>query len=155
MPDQVFMDSHSHCRAAGEAKTFSAPAELAPVPDPECRLKEQHGPLSSGVLYLLYFLPTSVNTAWLSVASGLGALLVPASYGVQENMDAYSVALAVVVTCAGRRIGAGMSTRPSCFVCLLASFWGHRHVVCTSTGNLLELAVSHITLVHLHLQMPC
>lgn len=65
------------------------------------RLKEQQGPLSSGLLYLLFFLPTSMNTAWLSVATGLGALVVPASYGLQQHLDAFAVALAIVVTCAG------------------------------------------------------
>ena len=59
--------------------------------------------MSSGLLYLLYFLPTSVNTAWLSIASGLGVLVVPASYGLQAHMDAFAAALAVAVTCAGRQ----------------------------------------------------
>ena len=65
------------------------------------RLKELQGPLSSGLLYLIYFLPTSVNTAWLSIASGLGALVVPASYGLQSHLDACAVALAITVTLVG------------------------------------------------------
>ncbi|KAK9812246.1 hypothetical protein WJX73_007119 [Symbiochloris irregularis] len=65
------------------------------------RLKELQGPLSSGLLYLLYFMPTSLNTAWLSVASGLGALVVPASYGLRDHLDACAVALAITVTMAG------------------------------------------------------
>ena len=67
------------------------------------RLKEQQGPLSSALLYVLYFLPTTQNTAWLSVASGLGVLVVPASYGLHAHMEACAIALAVAVTCTGER----------------------------------------------------
>ena len=40
-----------------------------------CRLKDNDGPIEP-LLYILYFLPTSINTAWLSVASGIGIAIV-------------------------------------------------------------------------------
>jgi hypothetical protein len=36
-----------------------------------CRLKQEHGSLSSILLYVAFFLPSSIHTAWLSYASGL------------------------------------------------------------------------------------
>ncbi|KAK9843986.1 hypothetical protein WJX81_001126 [Elliptochloris bilobata] len=65
------------------------------------RLKHACGPLSNVLLYAFFFLPTSVNTAWLSVASGLGALIVPVSYGITDNMDIYTVVVAAVITVLG------------------------------------------------------
>ena len=41
------------------------------------RLKDMCGSLSSVLLYAAYFLPTTLNTAWLSVAAGVGALILP------------------------------------------------------------------------------
>ena len=65
------------------------------------RLKHTCGPLSNVLLYVLFFLPTSINTAWLSVATGLGALIVPVSYGFIENLDIYAVVVAAVITVLG------------------------------------------------------
>ena len=42
---------------------------------PNGRLKDVDGPISP-LLYILYFLPTSINTAWISVASGIGIAIV-------------------------------------------------------------------------------
>lgn len=65
------------------------------------RLKHTCGPLSNVLLYALFFLPTSINTAWLSVATGLGALIVPVSYGFIDNLDIYAVVVAAVITVLG------------------------------------------------------
>lgn len=65
------------------------------------RLKHTCGPLSNVLLYALFFLPTSINTAWLSVATGLGVLIVPVSYGFIENLDIYAVVVAAVITVLG------------------------------------------------------
>ncbi|KAK9829449.1 hypothetical protein WJX72_005930 [[Myrmecia] bisecta] len=65
------------------------------------RLKDQYGSLSNVLLYAAFFLPTSVNTAWLSVATCLGILIVPVSYGVTRHMEVYATVLAAVVTLAG------------------------------------------------------
>ncbi len=68
---------------------------------PGARLKHTCGPLSNVLLYALFFLPTSINTAWLSVAAGLGVLIVPVSYGITANMDVYAVVVATVITVIG------------------------------------------------------
>ena len=67
-----------------------------------CRLIHTHGSLPSSILYVAFFLPTSINAAWLSVASGLGVLIVPVSYGSTAHVEAEAVILAIVVTAAGR-----------------------------------------------------
>ena len=68
-----------------------------------CRLIRTHGSLPSSLLYVVFFLPTSINAAWLSVASGLGVLIVPVSYGSTAHVEAEAVILAIVVTVAGNR----------------------------------------------------
>ena len=64
------------------------------------RLKEQHGPLSSShvALYVLYFLPTSVNVAWLSFLNGMSVAGLPAVYGIQLPADSLAVAMDIFVT---------------------------------------------------------
>ena len=42
-----------------------------------CRLKDTCGSLSRVLLYIAYFAPTTINTAWLSVAAGVGVLIMP------------------------------------------------------------------------------
>ena len=64
-------------------------------------MKDQVGSLSSFLLYAAYFLPTSVNAAWLSVATSIGALIVPVSYKPQASLDAAAVVLAVLIVAAG------------------------------------------------------
>ncbi len=44
-----------------------------------CRLKEEESPVSP-LLYGVYYLPTSINTAWLSVASCIGIAIVTSIY---------------------------------------------------------------------------
>ncbi len=81
------------------------------------RLKHTCGPLSNVALYALFFLPTSINAAWLSVATGLGVLIVPVSYGVTANMDVYAVVVAAVVTvlgAPGQQAPAGSCRVPDC-----------------------------------------
>ena len=65
------------------------------------RLTRTHGSLPDVLLYAAFFLPTSINAAWLSVASGLGVLIVPVSYGSTRHVEAEAVVLAAVVTAAG------------------------------------------------------
>lgn len=51
------------------------------------------------LVYVLYKLPTAINAAWLSVATALGILIVPVSYGVnQAQLIAPAAVLAVAVT---------------------------------------------------------
>eukprot|EP00884_Botryococcus_braunii_P017679 jgi/Botrbrau1/4595/Bobra.60_2s0081.1 len=65
------------------------------------RLKDQHGSLSNVLLYASFFLPTSVNTAWLSVASSVGLLIVPTAFGVEMNLEPFAVVLAALITILG------------------------------------------------------
>ncbi|GLC47369.1 hypothetical protein PLESTB_000166000 [Pleodorina starrii] len=52
--------------------------------------------------YAFYKLPTAVNAAWLSVATALGILIVPVSYGVsQAALVAPAAVLTVAVTAGG------------------------------------------------------
>ena len=46
-------------------------------------------------------MPTSVNAAWLSVATSIGALIVPVSYKPQASLDAAAVVLAGLIVAAG------------------------------------------------------
>ena len=46
-------------------------------------------------------MPTSINAAWLSVASGLGVLIVPLSYGHTAHLEAGAAITAVVASAAG------------------------------------------------------
>jgi len=56
----------------------------------------------SSLLYVVFFLPTSINAAWLSVASGLGVLIVPLSYGHTAHLQAVAAVIAAVAIAAGR-----------------------------------------------------
>ena len=67
-----------------------------------CRVKRSNGAVPSSLLYLVFFLPTSINAAWLSVASGLGVLIVPLSYGHTAHLQAVAAVIAAVATAAGR-----------------------------------------------------
>lgn len=68
-----------------------------------CRLKDTCGSLSSVLLYLAFFLPTTLNTAWLSVASGVGILIVPESYRWEDRtVEALAVVLICLVTALGQ-----------------------------------------------------
>lgn len=64
-------------------------------------LKHQHGSLPDLTLFLAFWLPTSINTAWLSVASSVAALVVPAAYKVHAGTAALAVSLAVFVSILG------------------------------------------------------
>lgn len=66
------------------------------------RLKDTCGSLSSVLLYFAFFLPTTLNTAWLSVAAGVGILIVPESYNWDErHVEAFAVVLICLVTALG------------------------------------------------------
>ena len=67
-----------------------------------CRIKRSNGAVPSSLLYVVFFLPTSVNAAWLSVASGLGVLIVPLSYGHTAHLQAVAAIIAAVAIAAGR-----------------------------------------------------
>ena len=86
--------------AAAQRDVCCCTSEAGVSPD-AVRLKHTCGPLSNVLLYALFFLPTSINTAWLSVATGLGVLIVPVSYGFIENLDIYAVVVAAVITVLG------------------------------------------------------
>ncbi len=72
-----------------------------------CRLKDTCGSLSSVLLYLAYFLPTTINTAWVSVAAGVGVLIVPEQYNWDERtVEGLAVVLIVLVTALGELLPA-------------------------------------------------
>lgn len=55
------------------------------------------------LLYFAFFLPTTLNTAWLSVATGVGILIVPESYDWDErHVEAFAVVLICLVTALGK-----------------------------------------------------
>lgn len=65
-------------------------------------LKQSQGPLHSVLLFASYWLPTSINTAWLSVASSVAALVVPAAYGhTGRGTELVAVTLAALFTVVG------------------------------------------------------
>lgn len=64
-----------------------------------CRLCAERGQLSP-VLYAAYYLPTSINTAWLSVASCIGVLIV-ANVLETPRREYGAVLLAAGTTAAG------------------------------------------------------
>ena len=67
-----------------------------------CRLKDTCGSLSSVLLYFAFFLPTTINTAWVSVAAGVGVLIVPEQYNWDERtVEGLAVVLIVLVTALG------------------------------------------------------
>ena len=66
-----------------------------------CRLNRGQGSLPSILLSILFFVPTSINAAWLSVASGLGVLIVPLSYGHTAHLEAGAAVTAAIATAAG------------------------------------------------------
>ena len=68
-----------------------------------CRLKDTCGSLSSVLLYVAYFLPTTINTAWVSVAAGVGVLIIPEQYKWDERtIEGLAVVMMVLVTAMGR-----------------------------------------------------
>ena len=67
-----------------------------------CRLKDTCGSLSSVLLYVAYFLPTTINTAWVSVAAGVGVLIIPEQYRWDERtVEGLAVLMMVLVTAMG------------------------------------------------------
>ena len=65
------------------------------------RLNRGQGSLPSILLSILFFMPSSINAAWLSVASGLGVLIVPLSYGHTAHLEAGAAVTAAIATAAG------------------------------------------------------
>lgn len=66
------------------------------------RLKEAHGSLSSVLLYVAFFLPTSINTAWLSCAAAMAALMVPQALHYTAHLEGIAIVLLVGVTILGK-----------------------------------------------------
>lgn len=65
-------------------------------------LKDDFGVPSAAVLYSLYCLPTSINTAWLSVATSLGMLVVARAHDVSPaSLVVPGMLLAIACTAAG------------------------------------------------------
>ena len=55
------------------------------------------------LLYLAFFLPTTINTAWVSVAAGVGILILPEQYNWDERtVEGLAVVLIVLVTAVGK-----------------------------------------------------
>lgn len=51
--------------------------------------------------FVAFWLPTSINTAWLSVASSVAALVVPSAIGIHAGTELAAVSLAALVTAVG------------------------------------------------------
>jgi len=62
------------------------------------RLKQEHGSLSNILLYVAFFLPTSIHTAWLSYASGLAAMMVPKALDYTAHLDGLAAVLVALIT---------------------------------------------------------
>lgn len=65
------------------------------------RLKEAHGSLSSVLLYVAFFLPTSINAAWLSFMTAVAALMVPAALHAVAHFEGFAVFLIILVSLCG------------------------------------------------------
>ncbi len=60
------------------------------------------------LLYIAFFLPTTINTAWVSVATGVGILILPEQYRWDERtIEGLSVVLIVLVTAMGKSSNPG------------------------------------------------
>ena len=82
---------------------------LFPLWCASCRLKDTCGSLSSVLLYVAYFLPTTINTAWVSVAAGVGVLIIPEQYRWDERtVEGLAVLMMVLVTAMGEPSSAMM-----------------------------------------------
>lgn len=66
-----------------------------------CRLKQDHGSLSSVLMYVAFFLPCSIHTAWLSYAVGLAALMTPKALDYTSHLEGIAALLAVLITALG------------------------------------------------------
>lgn len=82
-------------------------------------MKDTCGSLSSVLLYLAYFLPTTINTAWVSVAAGVGVLIIPEQYNWDERtIEGLAVVLIVLVTALGEPLARSLiHTLPSFSSC--------------------------------------
>jgi hypothetical protein len=58
----------------------------------------------------------SINTAWLSVASSVAAMVVPAAHGARQGTELVAVSLAALFTVVGEP---GQLTALSCMTCSL------------------------------------
>ncbi len=108
----------------------------------QCRLSRAHGTIPSILLYVLFFLPTSINAAWLSIASGLGVLIVPLSYGHTAHLEAAAAVTAAVATAAGNcatHARTGMSILSKTYQCFLLAvttvlaLWHRMNAMCQFT----------------------
>ncbi len=67
-------------------------------------LRDDFAVPSAALLYVAYVLPTAINTAWLSVASSLGVLVVARAHGVDADaLAGPAILLAAAFTAAGIR----------------------------------------------------
>ena len=58
----------------------------------------------------------SINTAWLSVASSVAALIVPAAYGVDGSVEWIAMCLAAIFTVLGAWLLPAVSITPASLV---------------------------------------
>lgn len=66
------------------------------------RLKQDHGSLSSVLLYVAFFLPCSIHTAWLSYSVGLAALMVPKALDYTAHLEGMAALIAALITALGK-----------------------------------------------------
>ena len=52
-------------------------------------------------MYVAFFLPCSIHTAWLSYATGLAALMTPAALDYTKHLEGLAALLAVLITALG------------------------------------------------------
>lgn len=73
----------------------------APHPFPNVRLLHQYGSAPNPLLYIAYFLPTSITTAWLSVASAVQLLIAAQGPAQGADLGLAAALLAAAVTAGG------------------------------------------------------
>ena len=66
-----------------------------------CRLRHQYGSAPDHLLYVAYFLPTSINAAWLSVAAAVQLLIALHGSQRQDDLQVAAVLLAALVAAGG------------------------------------------------------
>lgn len=95
----------------------------------QAQMEDRKTPIS-GWHYLAFVVPTSINAAWLSVASSLQTLIVAETYATHsKDLDILAVGLAVIVVLAGTMILARRRDAPyglTLLWALVAVAGGHR-----------------------------
>lgn len=111
-------------------------------------LRDDFAVPSAALLYVAYVLPSAINTAWLSVASSLGVLVVARAHGIEADaLAGPSILLAAAFTVAGMLVLRVVHTHNWCFWCDVLCSTLHT-VACTQHNCTMHLSHSTLYLVH-------